>query len=309
MRSRDSNAPSIKSVRAARKRIKAKEVPWLCLKFFFLILSALIFTLPFYWSVLTSVRSNDEIFTAGLNLLPSSITFEHYERAFHIIPFLRYSLNTLLITAMIILSNLVFCSLAGYAFAKLEFLGKKLIYRMMLFSIMIPGTVLMIPQFLILVNFPLAGGNNLFGQGGTGFSNSLVGVVLPTAVSIFNIMFIRSFYISMPNELGEAARVDGAGEMRTFFQIYLPQSKPALATLAVFCFQSGWNSFLWPSIILRSGDFKVLTQGLQSFTFNNNVDYGPMMAATVCATLPVIVIFLFAQKYFIQGITFSGSKS
>jgi len=113
----------------------------------------------------------------------------------------------------------------------------------------------------------------------------------------------------MPNELGEAARVDGAGEMRTFFQIYLPQSKPALATLAVFCFQSGWNSFLWPSIILRSGDFKVLTQGLQSFTFNNNVDYGPMMAATVCATLPVIVIFLFAQKYFIQGITFSGSKS
>lgn len=296
-------------VHFTKKKINAGRVISRCVTLFFLLFFALIFTMPFIWTLLTSVRPNSEIFSAGLKLWPSAVTFEHYKQAFRVIPFLRYSLNTLLITVMIIVSNLTFCSLAGYAFAKLDFLGKKLIYRLMLFSVMIPGTVLMIPQFLVLVRFPLAGGNNLLGQGGTGFSGNLIGVVLPTAISVFNILFIRSYYISTPDEMGEAARIDGAGEFCIFFRIYLPQSKPAMATLTVFCFQAGWNSFMWPSIILRSGEFKVLTQGLQSFSFNNNVDYGPMMAATVCATIPVILVFIFAQKYFMQGITFSGTKS
>lgn len=274
-----------------------------------LLFFAVVFTLPFYWSVLTSTRPNEEIFSEGIKLLPTSFTTEHYKKAFEVIPFLRYSINTLFITVMIIATNLIFCSLAGYAFAKLSFIGKKLIYRLMLISVMVPGTVLMIPQFLILARFPLVGGNNILGQGGHGFSGNFLGVVLPTAISVFNILFMRSFYISMPDELGEAARIDGAGELKTFFKVYAPLSKPALATLSVFCFQAGWNSFMWPSIILRSGEFKVLSQGLQSFAFNNNVDYGPMMAATVCAMLPVIMVFMFAQKYFIEGIAFSGSKS
>lgn len=286
------------------KRHAGKFAVYVMLVFF-----AVVFTLPFYWSLLTSFRPDSEIFSAGINLFPTSVTLEHYVKAFQVIPFLRYSLNTLLITVMIIATNLIFCSLAGYAFAKLQFIGKKIVYRMMLISVMVPGTVLMIPQFLILARFPLVGGNDILGQGGHGFSGNFMGVVLPTAISVFNILFMRSFYISMPDELGEAARIDGAGELRTFYKVYVPLSKPALATLSVFCFQAGWNSFMWPSIILRSGDFKVLSQGLQSFAFNNNVDYGPMMAATVCAMLPVIVVFMFAQKYFIEGIAFSGTKS
>lgn len=274
-----------------------------------LIMFAVVFTLPFYWSVLTSFRPDKDIFSKSINLLLTSFTTDHYKRAFEIIPFLRYSLNTLFITVMIIATNLIFCSLAGYAFAKLAFFGKKVIYRLMLTSVMIPGTVLMIPQFLILARFPLMGGNNILGQGGHGFSGNFLGVVLPTAISVFNILFMRSFYISMPDELGEAARIDGAGEIKTFFKVYAPLSKPALATLTVFCFQAGWNSFMWPNIILRSGEFKVLSQGLQTFVVNNSVDYGPMMAATVCAMLPVIIVFMFAQKYFIEGIAFSGTKS
>ena len=277
--------------------------------FALLILFSLIFVIPFYWSLLTSVRPNDEIFSSGLQFWPEHITWEHYEKAFSIIPFFQFSLNTLLITACIIVSNLLFCSMAGYAFAKIQFRGGKLVYRLMLFSVMIPSTVLLIPQFLVLARFPLVGGNNLFGQGGYGFSGNFLGVVLPTAISVFNILFMRSFFISLPNELGEAGRIDGSGEARIFFQLYLPLAKPAMATLSVFCFQAGWNSFLWPNVILRSGNFKVLTQGLASFTVNNSVDYGPMMAATVCATIPVLIVFLFAQKYFIQGIAFSGTKS
>jgi multiple sugar transport system permease protein len=274
-----------------------------------LILFGIIFALPFYWSALTSIRPNNEIFSSGMSLLPKTPTLAHYLRVFQIIPFFRYSLNTLMITLMMIATNFIFCSLAGYAFAKLEFAGKKIVYGLMLISVMIPGTVLMIPQFLVLARFPLAGGNNLLGQGGYGFSGSLLGVVLPSAISVFNILFMRSFYISLPDDIGEAARIDGSGELRAFLGIYAPLSKPALATLTVFSFQAGWNSFMWPSIILRNGDFKVLTQGLQSFSFNNNTDYGPMMAAAVCATIPVLIIFMRAQKYFIQGIAFTGMKS
>lgn len=292
-----------------KKNRKVSYITGKIVIYLLLLLFAVIFTLPFYWSLLTSFRPNEDIFSEGIHLLMTSFTSEHYKKAFEVIPFLQYSLNTLLITVLIIATNLVFCSLAGYAFAKLSFIGRKVVYRLMLISVMVPGTVLMIPQFLILARFPLVGGNNILGQGGHGFSGNFLGVVLPTAISVFNILFMRSFYISMPDELGEAARIDGAGEMKTFFKVYAPLSKPALATLSVFCFQAGWNSFMWPNIILRSGDFKVLSQGLQSFAFNNNVDYGPMMAATVCAMLPVIIVFMFAQKYFIEGIAFSGTKS
>lgn len=286
------------------RHLAGKTMIYLLLVFF-----AVLFTLPFYWSILTSFRPNEDIFSEGIHLLMTSFTVEHYKKAFEAMPFLRYSINTLLITVIIIATNLIFCSLAGYAFAKLAFAGKKIVYRLMLISVMVPGTILMIPQFLILTRFPLVGGNDLFGQGGYGFSGNFMGVVLPTAISVFNILFMRSFYISMPDELGEAARIDGAGELTIFFRVYAPLAKPALATLSVFCFQAGWNSFMWPSIILRNKDFKVLSQGLQSFAFNNNVDYGPMMAATVCAMLPVIIVFMFAQKYFIEGIAFSGTKS
>lgn len=278
-----------------------------------LLLSALVAcatsaALPLYWTVLTSFRPDSEIFAKGINLLPTVVTLDNYAEALRVIPLITYALNTLLIAVVTIATNMVFCSLAGYAFAKLEFAGKRLIYWTMLVSVMVPGTVLLIPQFLVLVRFPLAGGNDLFGQGGAGFSGSLIGVVLPMSMSVFNIFFMRAFYLSMPDDIGEAARIDGAGEARIFFQIYAPLSKPALGVLTIFCFQAGWNAFLWPSIILRGGDFKVLTQGLQSFTFNNSVDYGPMMAATVIATLPVVVVFIFAQRYFVQGIAFSGNK-
>lgn len=273
-----------------------------------LIIGAASAALPFYWSLLTSLRPKDQIFSRGINLLPTEITFEHWERAFQVIPLLSYAANTLLITVTVIACNLVVCSLAGYAFAKFQFAGKRAVYWTMLVSVMVPGTVILIPQFLVLVRFPLAGGNDILGQGGSGFSGTLIGVVLPMAMSVFNILFMRAYYLSLPDDIGEAARIDGAGELRIFLQIYVPLSKPVLGVLTVFCFQAGWNAFLWPSIILRNGDFKVLSQGLQAFTFNNTVDYGPMMAAAAFVTLPVIVIFLFTQKYFLQGIAFSGSK-
>jgi multiple sugar transport system permease protein len=273
-----------------------------------LILFALVFTLPFYWSVLTSLRPNDQMFAQQINFLPTSVTFEHYRKVFSTIPFLDYIKNTAVITALLMTTNIVFCTLAGYAFAKIDFVGKDLVYRIMMLSMMLPATVLVVPQFLVIAKFPLLGGNNILGQGGRGMVGSFWGVIAPTAVSIFNVFFIRQYFITTPNDIAESARIDGAGELEIFLRLYVPLAAPAIATLAVFCFQSGWNSFLWPVIVLQSSNIRVITQGLAAFTFRGATDYGPTMAASLMATVPILIIYACAQKYFIQGIALTGME-
>ena len=289
-----------------RSRV-ARALPGL-IRFLFMCMVGVVFILPFYWSLLTSLRPNDQIFSATINLLPTSVTLDHYKSALATIPFFRYTLNTAVITLAGLALNLIFGSLAGYAFARINFKGREIIFKIMISALMLPSIAILIPQFLVLARFPLAGGNNIFGQGGNGFVNNVMGVILPGGVGIFGVFFMRQFFLSLPGDLGEAAKVDGAGELRIFGQIYMPLTKPALATLAVFCFHAGWNSFLWPNIILQGESRKVLTQGLQAFVYKNNTDFGPLMAASILISLPVFVLFAFCQKYFIQGIALSGTK-
>ena len=273
-----------------------------------LILFALIFSLPFYWSILTSLRPNDQMFTQQINFLPTNVTIEHYRKVFTTIPFWSYINNTAMITVLLMTTNIVFCTLAGYAFAKIDFVGKDLVYRIMMLSMMLPAAVLVVPQFLVIAKFPLLGGNNILGQGGRGMVGSIWGVIAPTSVSIFNVFFIRQYYLATPNDIAESARIDGAGELQIFLRLYVPLAAPAIATLAVFCFQSGWNSFLWPVIVLQSSNIRVITQGLAAFTFRGATDYGPTMAASLMATVPILIIYACAQKYFIQGIALTGME-
>ena len=153
----------------------------------------------------------------------------------------------------------------------------------------------MIPQFLVLKNFPLVGGNNIFGQGGQGLINHYAAIILPGAVGAYAVFFMKQFFETLPDELAEAARVDGCSEFRIFWNIYLPLILPAAVTLGIMTFQSGWNSFMWPMIVLNSRDMMTIQVGLS-------------MAGTVISVLPTLLLFLFAQKYYIQGIAFSGSK-
>ena len=273
-----------------------------------LIIFAIIFALPFYWSILTSIRPNDQIITPTVSFFVHNPTIEHYVKVFTTIPFAEYIWNTSVITAMLMATNLVFCTLAGYAFAKLEFAGKNLVYKLMTLSMMLPAVVMIVPQFLVIARLPLFGGNNILGQGGKGLVGSFFGVVAPTAISVFNIFFMRQYYLSTPDDVADAARIDGANEFQVFFHIYVPMASPAVATLAVFCFQAGWNSFLWPVIVLQGSKTRVLTQGLQAFSFNNSMDYGPTMAASIMITIPILIVYIFAQKYFVQGIALSGIK-
>jgi multiple sugar transport system permease protein len=208
-----------------------------------------------------------------------------------------------------VLTNLFFGSLGGYAFSKLEFKGKKSLFVALLSSMMVTGIVTMVPSFLVLKNFPLMGGNNILGKGGMGFINTYWAIILPGAAGAFAVFFMRQFFNSLPDDLADAARIDGCSEFRIFWNIYLPLTKPALATLGVMTFQAGWNSFMWPLIVLNSDKMMTVQVGLASFTYSHNTNYGPLMAGTVIVTLPMLIIFMYAQKYFVQGIAFTGAKN
>lgn len=277
-------------------------------RLFWLVFFGVMMFLPFYWSLLTAIRPNQEIFALPPLWLPKHLTLTHFKSAFTTVPLGRYVMNSGYLAIMGVLTNLFFGSLAGYAFAKLKFRGRQLIFRVLLSSLMIPMVVTMIPQFVLLKFFPLAGGNNLLGQGGDGLLNSYWGIILPGAAGVFGVFFMRQFFLTLPSDLAESARLDGAGEFQIFWRIYLPLTKPALATLGIFTFQAGWNNFFWPMIVLSDPAKATIQMGLQAFSYNHATEYGPMMAASIVATLPILILFVFAQKYFIQGIAFSGIK-
>lgn len=272
------------------------------------IVIALITVYPFLWMLSTSFKPETEIFKSSTSLIPEKATFQNYLDVFSTIPFFTYFKNSFILAVGGVLTNLFFGSLAGYTFAKLKFKGKKTIFMVFLSSMMIPGVVTMIPSFLVLKNFPLIGGNNLFGQGGMGFINTYWAILLPGAAGAFAIFFMKQFFETLPSELAEAGRIDGCSEFNIFSKIYLPLIKPAAVTLGIMTFQSGWNSFMWPLIVLNSEKMMTIQVGLSAFRYNYSTNYGALMAGTVIATIPTLLVFIFAQKYYVEGIAFSGGK-
>ncbi|MBJ6362984.1 carbohydrate ABC transporter permease [Paenibacillus sp. GCM10012307] len=264
--------------------------------------------LPFLWSLLTSLKPDDEIFALPIKWLPSQFTLEHYRDAFTTVPFFKYFGNSLYLAVMGVVTNLFFGSLSGYAFAKLSFKLNKPLFRVLLAAMMIPGVVTMIPSFYVLMHIPFIGGNDWLGNGGHGLVNSFWAIILPGASGTFAVFFMRQFFLTLPNDMMEVARIEGAGEFRIFWQIYLPLTKPALATLGIFTFQAGWNAFLWPMIVLNDPAKHTIQMGLQAFSYNYQTDFGPMMAGALVAILPILILFVLLQKYFVQGIAFSGVK-
>ncbi|OBZ12558.1 MULTISPECIES: carbohydrate ABC transporter permease [Bacillales] len=271
-------------------------------------LIAIVMFLPFYWSVLTSFKPDDQIFAMPIKWLPTDITFEHYRKAFTTVPFGLYFWNSFVLAASGVLFNLFLGSLAGYAFAKLKFKLSQPLFRVLLAAMMIPGIVTMIPSVYVLQHLPFFGGNDLLGAGGHGLMNSFWGIILPGASGTFAVFFMRQFFLTLPTDMLEMARIEGCGEFMIFWRIYLPLTKPALATLGIFTFQAGWNSFLWPMIVLNDPAKATVQMGLQAFSYNFQTDFGPMMAGALVAILPILILFLLLQRYFVQGIAFSGIK-
>lgn len=285
------------------KKIIGNSIWYLCV-----ILISICTVFPLIWTLSTSFKTDSEILSNSLNLWPSEFTLEHYKYVFTAVPFARYLFNSLVLAVGGVITNIFFGSLAGYAFARLPFKGKKSLFLTFLGSMMIPAIVTMIPSFLVLKSIPLAGGNDILGQGGLGLINTYWAIIIPGAAGGFSIFYMKQFFETLPGELAEAARIDGAGEFTIFLKVYLPLAKTSLATLGLLTFQAGWNQFMWPLIVLNSQEMMTVQVGLASFQYNQSANYGALMAGTVLATIPILIIFIFAQKYFMQGVGHSGSK-
>lgn len=269
---------------------------------------ALLTVTPLLWTLSTSFKPAGEILASGFRLIPQTFTLDNYEQALTTVPFGRYMLNSAFLAVVGVVTNLFFGGMAGYAFAKLRFRAKQIMFYAFLASMMIPTVVTMIPLFLILRHFPFAGGNDLLGNGGTGLINTYWAVILPWAAGGFAIFFMRQFFETLPDDLAEAARIEGASEFRIFRQIYLPLAKAPLAVLGILTFQAGWNNFMWPLIVLNEPEMMTIQVGLAAFINDHQTDYGPLMAGTLVGSLPVILVFVFGQKYIIEGVAHSGGR-
>jgi multiple sugar transport system permease protein len=273
-----------------------------------LIAGALTMILPFLWMLSTSLKPEAEIFRFPPNWFPNLWKWANYSEAMNAAPFGRYFVNTAIYAAAITLSNLLLCSMAAYAFARLRFRGRNILFILTLGTMMVPGQVTMVPVFILLKRWPLMGGNGWLGIGGHGLLNSYTGLILPGAVGAFGIFLLRQFFMTLPRDLEDAARIDGCSEIGIYWRIILPLSAPALATLGIFTFTAAWNEFLWPLLVMSKDSMKTLQIGLQVFQTQYTTRWDLLMAGTVVVTLPVLVIFLLGQRYFTRGIALSGMK-
>lgn len=278
-------APGVRGARAGRNLTVTIGVA--------LTLGALLTAFPFLWMLASSVKPQSEAIDYPPTLLPQASTLDNYLRLFTELDFGRYLVNTIIVV-LIGGVGLLLMAMAGYAFAKFEFRGRRWMFFVVLATMMIPVQVTMIPTYLILNGFKL--------------TNTLVGIALPTLVSGFSIFLFRQFMVTVPTEMLEAARLDGAGEFRTFWQIVLPMSKPILAVQAVLAFIGGWNSFLWPLIIATDQNLYTLSVGLALLNQQLAVDPGLQMAGAAVLIIPILLVFIVFQRYVVQGFTLSGLK-
>ena len=255
---------------------------------------ALIFVLPLVQMVLTSFMSTAEINQFPPKLIPTSLRFEGYRALLTESHVLRWFANTVLVSTIAVVSHLVLCSLAGYGFARLKFAGRGVAFLAIVATVMIPTQLLMIPTYLMFAR--------------AGIVDTLAAAFVPWLASAFGIFLMRQFFLSLPVELEEAARLDGCSTLRTFRSVVLPLARPALATLAIFTLLSSWNDLLWPLVAISDDTKFTLQVGLASFQGTRRTEWAQLMAGNVIATLPLILAFLVAQKKFIATMTFSGLK-
>ena len=250
---------------------------------------------PFLWMLLGSLKTQRELLQATPTWLPENPTTDNYTRLFDRLDFPRYFWNSTLIAVLITLSNLVFCSMMGYALAKLHFFGRDKLFLLVLGTMLVPGSVTLVPLFVLMSKLNLV--DNIFA------------VILPAAAGPVGVFLMRQFMLQIPDELLEAGRVDGASEMFLFWRIVIPLSAPALAALAILTFLPAWNSLLWPLVVLTSEENFTLPVALAIFARGQfAADYGLLMAGAVVLVVPVILLFLLLQRHFIQSETMSGIK-
>ncbi|HAZ0708353.1 carbohydrate ABC transporter permease [Enterococcus faecium] len=254
----------------------------------------LVIAFPFLWLIISSFKHEKDIISFPPRIFADSYTLDNYIKVWTTIPLLDYIKNTVIFAGGTVITSVFFDSLAGYAFARMRFKGKSVLFYFVLLTMMIPFQVFMIPLFIEV---------NLLGM-----LDTYAGLIIPRMTTAFGIFMMRSFFITLPDSLEEAARIDGLSEFNIFLKIMLPLSKPTLLSLGIFTLMNSWNDLLYPLILTSSSKMRTLPAGLALFTGQNISFYGPVMAGTVISMLPLLVVYIFAQKYFVQGTAMSGMK-
>lgn len=259
-----------------------------------LIIIAFIMLVPFIWMLSSSLKLNKDVFTFPMQWIPENPRWQNYSDIWTKIPMLTFVTNTAKLTIIVTLLQLFTSSFAAYGFAKLRFKGRNVLFLGYIATIAVPWQAYMVPQFMMMRSFHL--------------NNTHLAIICLQAFSAFGVFLMRQFYESVPDELCEAARIDGLNEYGIWWRIMLPLSKPALSTLVIFTFVNTWNDFLGPMIYLTKTELKTLQIGLRMFITQYSSEYGLIMAASVVALIPVLIVFLSLQKYFVQGVATAGLK-
>jgi alpha-1,4-digalacturonate transport system permease protein len=265
------------------------------LKYTLLLIVSFVFLFPILWVLLSSFKPQSELFTYPLTILPHRPTLENYVNAFASGDFITYYKNSLFVSVVATLITITINVMAGYALSKFWFRGRDLIFYVMVGTLMIPLQAIMIPIFILLKNL--------------GLLNSLWGIIIPPAATPTGVFLARQYLQTIPDSFIEAARIDGAGEFKIFTMIIVPLAKPIIATIAIFSFMWRWNDFLWPFIVVSANKKMTLELALANFVGQFQINWGNLLAMTVVTMIPMIIVFLALQKYFVKGLTAGGEKA
>ena len=253
-----------------------------------------IFLLPFVWSVSTSLKPMSDLFQVTPNLIPSEIRWQNYQDVLDYVPFVRIYANTIIVTVLRVIGQVFLASLAAFAFSRMQFPGRDLLFFLLLAGLMVPQQVLMIPNYAMMRQ--------------VGWLDTYQGLVVPLLFSSFGVFLLRQYFLSIPADFQEAATLEGANPFQIYWQIYLPLARPALAAFAFLVIQWSWNEFLWALIMTSRTEMQVLSVGVALFQGQYFTNNALMMAAANMATMPVLLLFLFFQRQLVEGITLSGLK-
>ncbi len=279
-----------------KRQLTALAVAGPILKYLILALAGAWMLLPFFWMFSASLMTSLEVSRLPPPLLPAQPQWQNYVDVTHVVPLMRAYLNSLLVSSLTVVGIIFISSLCGFAFAKYDFPGRNVLFILVLASMMIPFFVILIPVFYIVKQL--------------GWLNNYAGLILPSVVSAYGIFLMRQFILDIPDELLDAARIDGASEFRIYWQIILPLSGPALATLASFNFVTVWNAFLWPLLVVQSRDLFTVPLALNSLrTYGMEAQFHHLqMAGTAVSIIPALLMFVALQRYFVRGIALTGLK-
>jgi ABC-type glycerol-3-phosphate transport system permease component len=274
--------------------IRKNRLPIQIFLYAFLGVSTVVALFPIYWMVVTAFKPPDEVFVYPPTFLPSRFTLENFLEAWDIAPFGRYFVNTIIMTGFTVACHVAIACLTAYAFVTIRFPGREALFMAFLGTMMIPSVVTLVPTFVLIKKL--------------NWIDTYRGLIIPHAVSVFGIFLIRQFFLTVPKDYEDAARMDGCGRFGILLQMYIPLAKPAIAALTIFSFYHVWNEFFWPLVITSTNEMRTLSVGLRYFIDESAVDWGLVMAGATMVVAPVLLAYFLLQRQFVRGITMTGLK-